>query len=319
MESVPSTFRRMRGFFHEEYERAFRHDHWHVGVVDAPIRAFLEPDASPEVRWLPLPGRGKYLADPFGLPRDEGTDILLEEYDFRSDRGVISWVREEADGSVSPPRPVIELPFHASYPYLLEKSGEVYCIPETGDGREAALYRAVDFPRRWEKAATLLSGLAPLDSTIFEWGGLLWLTCTDLEDGAFSKLRLWYARDLLGPWTPHPANPVKTDPASARPAGTPFVADGELYRPAQDCSTTYGGAVVIHRVTCLTRTEFHEEPVATVRPLQDGGYGHGIHTLSAVGDRTLVDGKWFAFDRRAMARSLLEGLGGRWTRVLLRR
>ena len=40
---------------------------------------------------------------------------------------------------------------------------------------------------------------------------------------------------------------VKTDVRSARPAGTPFVYQGELYRPAQDCSRTYGGSIVIHR------------------------------------------------------------------------
>jgi len=63
---------------------------------------------------------------------------------------------------------------------------------------------------------------------------------TDADDGPLTKLRVWFADDLLGSWCPHPGNPVKPDIRSARPAGTPFVHDGALYRPAQDCSRTYG-------------------------------------------------------------------------------
>ncbi len=38
--------------------------------------------------------------------------------------------------------------------------------------------------------------------------------------------------------------------------------DGALYRPAQDCSVTYGGAVVINRIDRLTPEEFSEQPVS---------------------------------------------------------
>src|SRR5213596_456309 len=56
----------------------------------------------------------------------------------------------------------------------------------------------------------------------------------------------------LGPWRPHPGNPVKVDVRSSRPAGGPFLFGGNLYRPAQDCSRTYGGGITINRVTHLS-------------------------------------------------------------------
>src|SRR5881396_3168984 len=191
---VPVAARRVREFLREEYTLAFRHEHWHIGIVDAPIHSFLEPDSRPDVHWFPLPGRGKYLADPFGLPRGDGLEVLFEEV-------------------------VLDLPFHASYPYLVERRGTVFCIPETSQGREVALYRAVEFPHRWTKEATLIRGVAAVDNTVFEHEGRFWLLHTDAEDGLFAKLRIWHAPELLGPWQPHEANPVKTDIRSSAPAG----------------------------------------------------------------------------------------------------
>ena len=53
---------------------------------------------------------------------------------------------------------------------------------------------------------------------------------------------------------------------SARPAGPIFAHEGRLYRPAQDCSRTYGGAVVIHRIEALTPEIFREVAVARLDP-----------------------------------------------------
>ena len=315
---VPVAARRVREFLREEYTLAFRHEHWHVGIVDAPIHSFLEPDSRPDVHWFPLPDRGKYLADPFGLPRGDRLEVLFEEFDLGTRKGVISAASWDAKGGVSGPRVVLDLPFHASYPFLVERRGTVFCIPETSQGREVALYRAVEFPHRWTKEATLIRGVAAVDNTVFEHEGRFWLMHTDAEDGLFTKLRIWHAPDLLGPWQPHEANPVKTDIRSSAPAGTPFRFDGDLYRPAQDCSETYGGSVVLNRIVRLTTKEFREEQVAIVSPFRDGPRRQGIHTLSSVGDRTLVDGKRFSFSGRAMGRNFRDAIGGRWNKVLVR-
>jgi len=120
---------------------------------------------------------------------------------------------------------------------------------------------------------------------------------------------------LYGPWIPHPMNPVKIDARSACSAGTPFKHDGVLYRPAQDCSEQYGKRVVINKVTCLTETRFSEEPVAFIEAFS-GRYHAGTHTVSSVGDQTLVDGQRFTmhFDglrrlAKKYARSALSAIG----------
>src|SRR5688572_17085092 len=106
------TLRQVTNFLRGEYLGAFRHDHWNLGIVDAPIQAFLESGFRPDVHWLPRPPRGKYHSDPFGLTRDGTTAILFEDFDFGTNKGVISSVQETPDGGFSPPRVAIELPFH---------------------------------------------------------------------------------------------------------------------------------------------------------------------------------------------------------------
>ena len=166
------------------------------------------------------------------------------------------------------------------------------------------LFRAESFPTRWIKVATLLKDVAAIDSTLFQYEGRWWLACTDQEQEEHLRLFLWHAPDLHGPWTPHTGNPVKTDVRSARPAGTPFVHEGVLYRPAQDCSTGYGAAVVFNRVLKLTPTEFSETPVARFAPDARGPFPDGTHTVSAVGDVTLIDGKRYLFHPPAFKAAL---------------
>jgi hypothetical protein len=283
-------------------------DQWNVGIIDSPIHTLLEPDALSEVRWLPDNPKTRYIADPFAAQLDGHLEILVEDFDYRTNRGVISAIRAASNGSFHSPQPVMDLGIHASYPYLISHGGEWYCVPEIAESHAISLFKARKFPEDWEKVATLVKDFDALDPTVFRHGDFWWLLCTDRKRGPNTKLWGWYAQDLLGPWTAHGANPLKTDVRSSRPAGTPFVHDGILYRPAQDDSRTYGGAVTVNRVLALSPTEFREEIVKTLEPQRQGPYGDGLHTITAAGDVTILDGKrrvfvWSGFNREVRARA----------------
>jgi hypothetical protein len=302
-------WRILRNLLAEMRDTFFRHSLWNIGVVHQPIHTFLQTGIRRRVEYVHNSSGHSFRADPFGIMRNGRLTVLCEILDYRTFKGTIASIEFEgvwtAGGRLpAQPRPALDLPVHTSYPYLIEYQGEIYCVPETARMREVSLYRAVEFPGRWVKVATLLRGVAGVDATLFQHDGLWWLTCTDKDQGAQTKLFVWYSPDLFGPWQPHAANPVKTDVRSARPAGTPFVYQGELYRPAQDCSRTYGGGLVIHRVTRLSTREFSEEPVAVIDPDHAGPYPDGIHTLSTVGNMTLVDGKHFVFKGKAFRHAL---------------
>lgn len=272
------------------YNNLVRVEDWNIGLVLQPISDFLRHENKPEAMWLPNPGKGKYLADPFGVIRGGRTFILCEEFEYSIGKGRIVCFEESRSHTFVRSNVAIQLPIHVSYPYLLESDGEIYCIPETSQAHEVSLYRAQMFPHTWEKASTLIPDFPGLDPTIFRFDGRLWLTCTKQDDGAWEKLFVWHANDLTGPWRPHTANPVKVNRRSSRPAGTPFLHAKSLYRPSQDCSNGYGQGIVINRVLRLTTEEFEEEEVVDIRPFQ-APYLEGLHTLSSIDGLTLIDGR----------------------------
>ena len=299
------------------YNSLFCHDEWNIGISYEPIHAFLT--SKPKIHYLPPPETGTFVADPFGIVKDNKLTIICEQFSYSSSKGIICSI-ELADGSHScQPVPVLDVPVHVSYPYLIEYDDEVYCIPETAAAREIALYKAEQFPQNCMKVATLIDGIAASDATVFHYEGLWWLMCTDREKNAFVNLFAWYAAKLSGPWKPHAINPIKTDIHSARSAGTPFSHEGFLYRPAQDCSRTYGGRIVINRVIRLTPTEFSEEQVASIEPDADRPYPDGVHTISTVGNITLVDGKRVVFVGSAFKRAIFRGLTKIYQRTVSKR
>ncbi len=288
----------------------FRHDQWNVGVIDRPISSFLQAGlAAAPVAWLKASHRDEFKADPFGIRRDGHLTILYEHFSYRTNRGTIAAVDPAGDAGGAAvrigPKPAV----HLSYPYLIEVEGRLLCIPESHQAGEAGLYEIERFPDRWVKVGNLLENIPIVDATLFRHEGTWWLAGSEpTAKGTTCELHLWHAPAIIGPWRPHAANPVKMDIRSARPGGTPFYENGELYRPAQDCSRTYGGRVIINRVVTLTPTAFHETHAASVEPDPKGAYPAGLHTLSQVGGITLIDGKRVVFSPAEFRRVLVHFL-----------
>ncbi len=285
-------------------------DQWNVGYIELPISTLLDPKHELEIRWLPVRPE-HYAADPFGLERDGVVHVFFEDFDQRTGIGSICHVAIDRDGRVSAPESVLNPGVHASYPYLVEHGGHVFMLPETAAARELVLYEARDFPYDWRPAATLLAGMPILDASVIEHDGRWWMFSTRNDRGGNQNLLIWYAPDLFGPWTAHAGNPVKTDARSARPGGTPFTFEGRLYRPSQDDSRVYGGRLVLNRVDVLTPGAFAEQHVALVEPPRGSPYPDGLHTLSAAGPYTLVDGNRRQRTLNRFARNLAGRLAGR--------
>jgi hypothetical protein len=267
-------------------------EHWRVGIIERPIAQVARDFNPAEIRWLDVPFDG-FLADPFGLVRPDGRlTILAEAFAWKERRGHIGAIERGGDGTFAVGATSLRFDTHLSYPQLIEHQGELYCLPESAARGCVQLFRAAEFPGRWLADRVLLEGFAGADSTVVRYRDRWWMFTCNHSDQDEAKLFVFHSPALRGPWTPHALNPVKCDLRSSRPAGTPFVGeDGALYRPAQDCSRVYGGALAINRITRLTAEEFEEEVVAYLRPDPAGPCPDGLHTLSAAGEVTLVDGK----------------------------
>ncbi|KJB97562.1 hypothetical protein N826_02145 [Skermanella aerolata KACC 11604] len=288
-------------------KRWFLFETWNIGICDVPIEAFLDPAVDPDPVWLKPPRKYSYYADPFPVPDRDG-ELLCEFLDATTDyKGRI--VRIGWDGSGNDPKvsDAIDRAYHLSYPYQFTDGGQTFCLPEAYQSGRLDLLTADAEGGALHEVATLLE-VPAVDPVILRHADRWWLFCTLIEHQN-SDLHIWYATSLTGPWTPHANNPVKTDVASARPGGTPFVSGGRLYRPAQDCSMTYGGALSLMEIIQLDEKHFSERLVRRIVPPK-GPYRDGTHTLSACGARTLIDAKRYHFAGTLFLRKVVARVRG---------
>jgi len=268
------------------------HEQWNIGLLHQPISELLKEKPNLNVRWLPDPAPDAFRADPFGYRTADGQlNVLYEKYQYAQGIGDISRVRPKRDNVLKRSRVMLTTGSHLSYPYVVQHEGAVYVVPESAASGRVDLFRVNEANDALEHVRTLLE--EPVyDPTVFQWQGRWWLfgTLAPLTNVA---LHAWHAPSLESPWEPHALNPLKLDVRSARPGGTPFVHEGRLYRPAQDSASTYGHRIAINEVLELSPDRFAEQVARVVGPLTGTAFNAGLHTVSAVGDVTLVDGKRF--------------------------
>ena len=236
------------------------------------------------------PPKGAFWADPFPIEKDGKFFIFFEEFLYESMKAHISVMEMDLNGSHKAPVKILERDYHLSYPFMFEWQNDLFMIPETKGNRAIELYHCVEFPHKWEFVKALVEEVQAVDTTLFEKDGLWWLFCNigGKDFASNDELNLFYSETPLGPWTPHRKNPVKSDVRSSRPAGRLFYRNGDLFRPAQDCSKRMGGAMCLNRVTSLTTKDFKEELVTRIEPNWIKGL-HGVHTLNTAGRLTMMD------------------------------
>ena len=237
------------------------------------------------------PPSDRIWADPFAIERDGQQFVFIEEK-IRRGHGHISVMRVTPDGRCSAPVPVLEKPYHLSYPFLFEHDGELYMVPETAENRTIDAYRCTEFPLRWEHAATLMEDVFAVDATLHRHDDRWWMFVTlreSDETDCLDELHVFHAdHPLSGDWRAHALNPISTDVRNARPAGAILTLDGERYRPAQNGGVRYGYGIGIHRIEKLTVDDYRETLVSSITPDWDRSI-NATHTLNRAGNLTVGD------------------------------
>lgn len=264
-------------------------------------------------RWEVLPDPGTHFyADPFPIVYRGRTFLFVEDLDHRTNKGVISVIPFGEQGPSGPARVVLEESWHLSYPFVFESDGEVWMIPESSSNSAVTLYRAERFPDRWVKEADLLTGTEASDATLVEHGGQLWMFMS-VRDGAGSwsdRLSIYHAPTLLGPWQPHPGNPIFIDQSCARPAGAFVHRNGRLYRPVQDCRGGYGTGIGLAEVTRLDQ-EGYSQTLHAIVHAPPAWPGRRLHTFNRAGPLEVIDGAAHSPRSRLLAEHLQSWSGRR--------
>ncbi|WP_241651020.1 glucosamine inositolphosphorylceramide transferase family protein [Rosenbergiella nectarea] len=269
---------------------------WRVGVINASIQDVAQAASLAHfpITWIGADKSLCFLADPFGLWREGKLYLFAEAYDYRTRRGHIEAFVLDKDFTVLEKRVVLKEDWHLSYPYVFEAEGEIWMLPEGYKSGRLTLYKAVEFPWRWQAEPRFSFPDAAIDATPYFHDGRWWMFYTPPAPKAArtNTLKLATADHLFGPWNDVPVQTLREDIHGARMGGTPFILDGKLVLPTQDCSRTYGGAL---QLLSLPDSSLAHPSLSQARrieaPSSHAPFNNGLHTLAQAGPVTLIDTK----------------------------
>lgn len=265
---------------------------WGLGFLRANLADIIRQKQSRlNFEWLPMKDSSLSWADPFVFKGQDGqVNILFESVSTVKLDGNISLLTCDEQMQPLSEKLLLNNGHHLSYPFIFEEEGRTYVIPENAFSGKLTAYEFNHQSKTLVNPVVILP-MEVIDPTILKSDGKYWLFCTMLGDGLNRDLHIFYADQLLGPYQSHAQNPVRSDLTGSRPAGQFISVDGNIYRPAQNCSNYYGESITINKINLLTPTRFEEEAYMTIEPNQDDEFNYGIHTINAIDNLIIVDGQ----------------------------
>lgn len=256
------------------------------------------------------------LADPFLFVRNEELYLFYEEKRLFSP-GVLKMIKTKDLVSWSKPITVLKETFHLSYPFVFERDGAVYMIPETSEAREVRLYKAIDNElTRFELKSVLLKHdrnekkaiIDYSDSSVWQQDGVFYLMTTINMEGV-NELLLFVSNHLEGPYIKHPMSPICKSQKYGRNAGNLLQWNSDLFRFSQDCTVRYGDNVSVFKVDVITPTKYEEHmEIDNILVPDDSFYKKGGHQLNYVRfkNKTIIatDAKEYRFFLAHLAHKL---------------
>lgn len=242
-----------------------------------------------------------YLADPFLFTDESGNCwIYAEQFSRWKEKGRIVRIKLGLNNSLEV---VLETPYHLAYPFLIRNENSIGLIPDASVSGKVVFY-FISQPFSLVSSPQVLVDFPGVDPTVVFFNGFWWLWCTRAGIEADSELHLFYATELKGPFSAHAGNPVKFDCSSSRSAGRPVVFRGELYRPSQNCSKTYGGDLVWQKVEVLDPHSYFESAVDPPFAMPLKGKAAGLHHYDSHENDFVYDLKSYRFSFASFVRHL---------------
>lgn len=274
-------------------------DKWKIGIIEASFNDILAGNYS--IKYLDAYYKDGWFADPFVLDVSlETFSLLVEEFYYPHKRGRISkLVVRRSDMKLLSVMPLLSIDTHLSFPAILRDQDHIYVYPENSYSGHLDIYEYVGNENQIVKHSRILDSPA-IDAIIFNYGRNRYLSCTFPHEQSESVLHI-FVENSSGEFTHF--QDISFDRKIARNAGAWFEYEGKYYRPAQDCSKTYGGAVVLQEVI-LGEDGFIFKDCSRIEST-DLIYSRGCHTFNGYCGLFAVDSKTY---RRPIQAELLNSL-----------
>lgn len=264
---------------------------WNVAWRKRPVASLLEDRDSP---FFIIRNSVRYwAADPFIFCYNGSLFIFAELYDYITRKGTIGYCKWDGK-RFGRWEKIIEEDYHLSYPYIFECNDGIYIMPESGANGDLRLYRAIDFPTKWEAVSVLRQNVKYGDTTPFIWKDHMYALTYNVADKKHYTLMLL---DLEDERNDHD---LQVENANlCRPAGKHFFYNNMNIRPAQNCKGDYGKGLLFYWYS-FENDVFSEKCIASITP-HDLHYSYrmtldGIHTYNATDLFEVIDIKTRRFN-----------------------
>ena len=252
---------------------------WQLGFLDCP-EDILKDDYP--IHWLKGAPNDRWFADPFILDvTSETVEVLVEEVRFAHPTGRITKLTVNRDTwELQKMTVLLELETHMSFPAIRRDGKDVYVYPENNYSGKLTEYKLEDDKLVFNR---VLSDLPLTDAILSDRFGKPIVMASKIDDECGNCLSI-YKQDADGKFVFD--YDVCFGSKIGRMAGDLFEIEGKLYRPAQDCSTSYGGALVIQEFTSL-------DPIGLktvkVQKSKHPKYVQGMHTFNTFKGLAVID------------------------------
>lgn len=214
-----------------------------------------------------------FVADPFMLQYRNEWFMFFEVLNLSSGQGDIGLAHSRNGLDWKYEQIVIDEPFHLSYPYVFKSHSTFYMIPESREGHAVKLYKAIEFPTKWQFICDLIVGDFA-DPSIIEKDNIWWLFV--LKES--NSLALYYSENLTGSYHEHPKSPIIINDSNiSRPGGRMIIVNNKVIRYVQDDDPEYGNSLRVFRINTLTTVDYTQEEILR-KPILSGS-GHGWNSI----------------------------------------
>ena len=210
---------------------------------------------------LKLPNTYNFnLADPFVFKNKETNYCFVEKFNFKNNGEIHVY---DLDRSCYLGLAIKES-FHLSYPYVFKHNDDIYMLPETSQNNDVRLYKATNFPLKWELSSVLINNIRVVDSMLFYDKSLsAWLLlcnfASSVIDADFHSLKAFASNNLTGPFEEIDGIQIINDSTIRRNGGF-LQYQNSIYRVSQYYGhNCYGKSVKIHRVSNTPTKKYIEE------------------------------------------------------------
>ena len=212
----------------------------------------IKPKGESIFNSIPYSSRYWY-ADPIVFQHGNADYLFAEAYDRKTGKGAIAVATMNEEPEEINFKVIIEEPYHMSFPMVFTWDQEIYMIPETCANFSINLYRAVDFPYKWECIKVFKVNAQIVDTVFLKGAGdRLYMLASEINPEAPLEVR--YQKFALGfrngQWSlewDEAFNKQQTYNLSDRNAGTCIVKENRMILPTQVSTQIDYGVKIVFR------------------------------------------------------------------------